>query len=92
MDTCHIIVIFHKECSLLTNFQNSPKHPLIPHQNRNPVGVPTFEDRSMKIQHIPNNWLEWDTIVVPQYQIYPNCASYSGTFGAMGIYTATGTF
>jgi hypothetical protein len=37
----------------------------------NPVGAPTLGDQPLKIQHIPNNWLRWDTIVVPQCQISP---------------------
>jgi hypothetical protein len=37
---CHIFVIYHKVCSLITNFRNRPKNPLIPQRPKTNVGNP----------------------------------------------------
>jgi hypothetical protein len=44
----------------------------------NPAGEPKLGDKPMKIQHISNSWLEWDTIVVTHYKIYPKERTNSG--------------
>jgi hypothetical protein len=39
------------------------------HLSWQPFSVSTFGNQPMKLQHIPNNELGWDAIVVPQNKI-----------------------